>query len=646
MNDLQTRRAFLRAAAAASAAWAAADLVQVEEALAWAAQQAGQGRPEFTVLTADQADVVDALTSRILPSVDGRPGAHEAGVVLLHRPGARDVQRRPEEALRRRRRRSEPARRAQVEGRGGLRRADAGAAGRAAARHREDAVLPGRALRHDRRHLRAADVGRQPRLRRLAHARLRASAAVPGAVRLLRRRRQPEEADVRAGRSQGVAFPAQRHRRLRDRRIRRRRRHPRQGARRRPASRSSCSSRGRGSPRRSSITTSSARSCRARTRNNPATQPQTFRATPTDKAQKALHAHLRPAGRRQQRALHRQLLAAPSERLQRGQRARRRARHGARRLADHLRRARAVLHEGRVGARRVGRAGAVRSAAVAAVSDAAAAGEIVRRAARAGRASARAAPAAVADGDQLAVLQRPARVPALRLLPVLHVRVPREVDVDGDDAAAGGGDRPLRDPAGQLRGARRDGARRPRDRAWPTSTRSKRLQLQRAKAVVLCANGAETPRLLLNSESSRFPQRPGQLERRRRQVPDVQHVLRRERAVRASAQRVQERPEHAHGARLLRHGSEARLLRRRRHRRALRQVPDHVRARRAAAGIADVGRRLRARSRRAVHAHDVLRHARHVAAARDQQRHARSRRSRTRGACRACASPTRIIRTI
>ena len=33
----------------------------------------------------------------------------------------------------------------------------------------------------------------------------------------------------------------------------------------------------------------------------------------------------------------------------------------------------------------------------------------------------------------------------------------------------------------------------------------KQLQLQRAKAVVLCANGAETPRLLLNSESSRFP---------------------------------------------------------------------------------------------------------------------------------------------
>jgi choline dehydrogenase-like flavoprotein len=34
----------------------------------------------------------------------------------------------------------------------------------------------------------------------------------------------------------------------------------------------------------------------------------------------------------------------------------------------------------------------------------------------------------------------------------------------------------------------------------------RRLQRQRARAVVLCANGAETPRLLLNSESSRFPQ--------------------------------------------------------------------------------------------------------------------------------------------
>ena len=33
----------------------------------------------------------------------------------------------------------------------------------------------------------------------------------------------------------------------------------------------------------------------------------------------------------------------------------------------------------------------------------------------------------------------------------------------------------------------------------------KKEQLQRAKAVILCANGAETPRLLFNSASSRFP---------------------------------------------------------------------------------------------------------------------------------------------
>src|SRR4030095_1012665 len=34
---------------------------------------------------------------------------------------------------------------------------------------------------------------------------------------------------------------------------------------------------------------------------------------------------------------------------------------------------------------------------------------------------------------------------------------------------------------------------------------TKSLQRQLARAVVLCANGAETPRLLLNSESARFP---------------------------------------------------------------------------------------------------------------------------------------------
>ncbi len=82
MSDLQGRRSFLRAAAAAGAAWAAADLVQVEAALAWALDQkrtAGAGA--FSALTPEQARAVDAMTARIFPSTDGRPGAHDAGVV-------------------------------------------------------------------------------------------------------------------------------------------------------------------------------------------------------------------------------------------------------------------------------------------------------------------------------------------------------------------------------------------------------------------------------------------------------------------------------------------------------------------------------------------------------------------------------------
>ena len=137
----------------------------------------------------------------------------------------------------------------------------------------------------------------------------------------------------------------------------------------------------------------------------------------------------------------------------------------------------------------------------------------------------------------------------------------------------------------------------------------KQLQLQRARAVVLCANGGETPRLLLNSESSRFPNGLANSSGVVGKHLMFNTYFGVERAVRASAERVQERPEHAHRARLLRDGSEARILRRRRHRRAVREVSDHLRARRAAAGIADVGRGFRPRPRRAVHANDVLRHA-------------------------------------
>jgi gluconate 2-dehydrogenase gamma chain len=88
MSDLQHRRTFLRAAMAAGAAWAAADLVQVEAALGWADEQAHRGgvtsgAAQITALTKAQADVVEAMTARILPAVDGRPGAREAGAIYF-----------------------------------------------------------------------------------------------------------------------------------------------------------------------------------------------------------------------------------------------------------------------------------------------------------------------------------------------------------------------------------------------------------------------------------------------------------------------------------------------------------------------------------------------------------------------------------
>src|SRR5262249_15223315 len=84
MDDTQSRRTFLRAAAAAGLAWTAADFAQIDEALAWAARQAETGGAgSLTVLSAAQAEVIEALAARILPSVDGKSGAHEAGVVYF-----------------------------------------------------------------------------------------------------------------------------------------------------------------------------------------------------------------------------------------------------------------------------------------------------------------------------------------------------------------------------------------------------------------------------------------------------------------------------------------------------------------------------------------------------------------------------------
>jgi gluconate 2-dehydrogenase gamma chain len=84
VTDFHARRAFLKAAVAAGAAWATADLIEVEDALAFASQQASAtSTAETRTLTAAQTQVISALATRILPAVDGRPGAGEAGAVYF-----------------------------------------------------------------------------------------------------------------------------------------------------------------------------------------------------------------------------------------------------------------------------------------------------------------------------------------------------------------------------------------------------------------------------------------------------------------------------------------------------------------------------------------------------------------------------------
>lgn len=69
---------------AAGAAWAAADLLEIEDALAFASQQTSANPAAQTrALAPAQAEVVSALMARILPAVDGRPGAREAGALTF-----------------------------------------------------------------------------------------------------------------------------------------------------------------------------------------------------------------------------------------------------------------------------------------------------------------------------------------------------------------------------------------------------------------------------------------------------------------------------------------------------------------------------------------------------------------------------------
>ncbi len=164
-------------------------------------------------------------------------------------------------------------------------------------------------------------------------------------------------------------------------------------------------------------------------------------------------------------ALHRQLLALPRDRFSRAQRTRRDFRHGFRRLADHVRGARALLHQGRLGDRRLrtGRSRSRRFAAQSSVSHAADAREILGRVVRARRAQARPAARAGAAGHQLGSLRRASRLRALRLLPRLRLRSHGQGFQCLDGHSGGGGHGQLRGAGRQLRVASRDRQARPRD---------------------------------------------------------------------------------------------------------------------------------------------------------------------------------------
>src|SRR5581483_842342 len=98
------------------------------------------------------------------------------------------------------------------------------------------------------------------------------------------------------------------------------------------------------------------------------------------------------------------------------------------------------------------------------------------------REEARPALAAVIDGDQLAAVQQSAAVSALRVLSVLYVRIRREVDLDGDNAADRRSDGQMRNSSGELCRTRRDERTGPRDRRVL-------LRLAKAHAFTACESG-------------------------------------------------------------------------------------------------------------------------------------------------------------
>ena len=80
--DTTSRRAFLKAAGAAGAAWILADAADIQAAFAQVARRRSEPPPyRFDALTAAQATDLEAVCARILPAVGAAPGAREAGAI-------------------------------------------------------------------------------------------------------------------------------------------------------------------------------------------------------------------------------------------------------------------------------------------------------------------------------------------------------------------------------------------------------------------------------------------------------------------------------------------------------------------------------------------------------------------------------------
>lgn len=80
---MSSRREFLTGATLAWAAVHAASRARAAEGHAHEAVGPQAAAPHFTLLTTEQARDIDAISSCIVPSEPGSPGAHEAGVVYF-----------------------------------------------------------------------------------------------------------------------------------------------------------------------------------------------------------------------------------------------------------------------------------------------------------------------------------------------------------------------------------------------------------------------------------------------------------------------------------------------------------------------------------------------------------------------------------